>query len=84
MARKDPPHDPQRDRELALRRENEKKDLEVESDHSERPLEGLSGAGTTWTDEQDDREAGRVHGDDEARSQARSAAQIPPEPDEAG
>jgi hypothetical protein len=71
-----------RDRELARRRENELKDLEVESDHGERPLEGLSHAsGTTWTDEQDDSQRS-VHEHDEARSKARSQGQVPPPPDE--
>ncbi|MFT3917653.1 MAG: hypothetical protein QM704_27290 [Anaeromyxobacteraceae bacterium] len=70
-------HDPQRDRELEHRRENEAKDLAVEGDHTERPLEGLSGAHTTWTEEQDDRQAGQVHGHDEARSRRASEEQIP-------
>lgn len=72
----------ERERELAIRRENELKDLETERDHSERPLEGLSGAHTTWTAEQDDRDAARVHGDDEARSREASEAQVPPAPPE--
>jgi hypothetical protein len=74
--------DPMRDRELERRRENETKDLEVEARHGERPLEGLSsaGAGTTWTQEQDEREAPRVHGEDEQRSQEASRMQIPKHP----
>jgi hypothetical protein len=68
-----------RERELERRRENERKDLEVESTHAERPLEGLSEAGTTWTREQDDSQAS-VHEGDEAASRARSRAQIPPPP----
>jgi hypothetical protein len=68
-----------RERELARRRENEIKDLETEGDHSERPLEGLSHAETTWTREQDDRQAS-VHDHDEERSLRRSRAQIPPPP----
>jgi hypothetical protein len=73
--------DPMRERELARRRENEQKDLEVESRHGERPLEGLSsaGSGTTWTPEQDEREAPRVHGHDEERSRRASRQQILPE-----
>jgi hypothetical protein len=53
----------------------------VESRHGERPLEGLSsaGSGTTWTPEQDEREAPRVHGHDEERSQRASREQIIPE-----
>ncbi len=74
--------DPMFDRELARRRENEKKDLDVESRHGERPLEGLSpeGAGTTWTPDQDEREAERVHGHDEERSREASRLQIPEPP----
>jgi hypothetical protein len=68
-----------RERELERRRENEIKDLETEQDHSERPLEGLSSAETTWTREQDDSQAA-VHAHDEERSLERSRAQIPPEP----
>ena len=68
--------DPMRERELSRRRENEQKDLEVESRHGERPLEGMSsdGSGTTWTQEQDEREAPRVHGHDEERSQRARAS----------
>jgi hypothetical protein len=69
-----------RERELERRRENERKDLEVEDTHGERPLEGLSQApGTTWTRDQDDRERS-VHEGDEAAARARSRAQIPPGP----
>ncbi len=69
----------QRRRELELRREQEEKDLETERTIGPRPLEGLSGAHTTWTGEQDDRSAAQVHGDDEAISRERSEEQIPPE-----
>ena len=51
------PEERMRERELERRRENEIKDLETEQDHSERPLEGLSGAETTWTKDQDDSQA---------------------------
>ena len=72
------PEEPVRERELERRRENELKDLDTEADHSERPLEGLSHApGTTWTQEQDERNA-RVHEHDEERSRAASEAQVPP------
>ncbi len=71
------PADRTRQRELERRRQNELKDLETEDDHSERPLEGLSGAHTTWTPEQGD---GTPHEDDEARSRAASEAQVPPAP----
>ncbi len=69
------------ERELARRRENELRDLEVEDRHGERPLEGLSSAPTTWTPQQDDRSRS-VHEGDEAESRRRSEAQVPlPPPD---
>ncbi len=74
------PEERMRERELERRRENELKDLEVEADYSQRPLEGLSSAETTWTKEQDDRQAG-AHRHDEARSHERSLEQVPPVPD---
>jgi hypothetical protein len=74
------PMERQRERELALRREQELKDLETEAEHGERPLEGLSAAPTTWTQSQDERAADAVHGHDEAESRARSEAQVPPAP----
>lgn len=73
------PEEPLRERELERRRENELKDLETEADHSERPLEGLSHAPTTWTQDQDERNA-RVHEHDEERSREASEAQVPPPP----
>ncbi len=69
------PAERMRQRELERRRQNELKDLETEDDHSERPLEGLSGAHTTWTPEQGD---GTPHEHDEERSRAASEAQVPP------
>jgi hypothetical protein len=73
------PSERQRERELAIRRENELKDLETEADHSERPLEGLSSAHTSWTGDQP--EAPRTeHADDERRSREASEAQVPPAP----
>jgi hypothetical protein len=66
-------------REVDRRRQNEIKDLETEADHSERPLEGFSGAHTTWTGDQDDAQAS-VHEHDEERSEEASRAQIPPKP----
>ncbi len=68
-----------RERELARRRENELKDLEVEDLHGERPLEGLSSSPTTWTREQDDAHR-EVHEHDEERSREASRAQVPPAP----
>jgi hypothetical protein len=69
----------QRWRELELRREQERKDLETEREIGPRPLEGLSQAHTDWTREQDDRAAGEEHGDDERVSRERSERQIPGE-----
>lgn len=71
------PMERQRERELARRRENELKDLDVEDRHEERPLEGLSAAPTTWTPDQG---GGGPHEGDEQASRARSAAQVPPPP----
>ena len=71
----------QRRRELALRREQEQKDLETEATIGPRPLEGFSGGHTTWTGQQDDRAAPGEHGDDERASRDASVRQIPPEPD---
>jgi len=71
------PMERQRERELARRRENELKDLEVEDRHEERPLEGLSSGATTWTPEQGD---GAPHGGDEQASREASRAQVPPAP----
>jgi hypothetical protein len=69
------PTDRQRERELARRRENELKDLEVEDRHEERPLEGLSSAPTTWTPDQG---GGAPHEGDERASREASQAQVPP------
>jgi hypothetical protein len=70
------PRDQLRERELERRRENEEKDLEVERTIGERPLEGFSGAHTSWTGEQDDAPAAEEHGDDERRSRERSEQQV--------
>jgi hypothetical protein len=69
----------QRQRELELRRENEKKDLEVERTIGQRPLEGLSSGHTTWTSDQNDSRPDReaAHGRDEERSRRASEDQIP-------
>jgi hypothetical protein len=71
------PMERQRERELARRRENELKDLEVENRHEQRPLEGFSGAHTSWTGDQDDGAAATEHAGDEARSRRASEEQIP-------
>lgn len=70
----------QRRRELELRRAQEIKDLETERTIGPRPLEGLSHAHTSWTGDQDDRQAAEVHGHDEEAARKRSEDQIPPEP----
>ncbi len=70
----------QRRRELELRREQEKKDLETERTIGPRPLEGFSRAHTSWTEEQDDQAAPEVHGGDENAARRRSERQIPEEP----
>ncbi len=65
-------------RDLARRREQELADLETERTVGPRPLEGFSGGHTTWTAEQDERDAGAVHGGDEKRSRELSEQQVPP------
>ncbi len=76
------PAEKENERDLARRREQELKDLETEADHGQRPLEGFSGARTTWTEEQDEAAAGEVHGEDEERSRRASEAQVPAAPPE--
>ncbi len=76
------PADRENERDLARRREQELKDLDTEQDHGPRPLEGLSGAHTPGTEEQDEAAAAQVHGNDEAESERRSLEQVPPDPDE--
>jgi hypothetical protein len=68
------PMERQRERELARRRANELEDLEVEDRHEERPLEGLSAAPTTWTQDQGD---GEPHRGDEDASREAPRAQVP-------
>jgi hypothetical protein len=75
----------QREREQERRRlqEQERKDLEVEARRGARPLEGFAGGHTTWTGEQDDTAAARVHGSDAKESWEASErqARLEPEPD---
>lgn len=76
-------HDLERQQALDRLREEEKKDLEVEAHRGPRPLEGFAGGHTTWTDDQDDEAAARVHaGDAEASWEAseRQARLEPAEP----
>jgi hypothetical protein len=74
------PMERQRERELALRREQELKDLETRGDRRERPLEGLSAAPTTWTQDQDQRAAPMVHSHDQEESERRSLSDVLPAP----
>ncbi|NOK18110.1 hypothetical protein [Corallococcus carmarthensis] len=76
-------HDLERQQALDRLREEEKKDLEVEAHRGARPLEGFAGGHTTWTGDQDDEAAARVHaGDAEASWEAseRQARLEPAEP----
>ncbi|HZZ84389.1 MAG TPA: hypothetical protein VFE30_07610 [Anaeromyxobacteraceae bacterium] len=50
----------------------ERKDPAAERAGRQRPLEGLSHAGTSWTPEQDDRAAAEEYGNDEARAREAS------------
>ncbi|MFB1483097.1 hypothetical protein [Corallococcus sp. RDP092CA] len=77
-------HDHEREQERKRLREQEQKDLEVESRRGARPLEGYAGGHTTWTADQDDDAAARVHaGDAQASWEAseRQARLEPPEPE---
>ncbi|NNB84063.1 hypothetical protein HJC10_04670 [Corallococcus exiguus] len=77
-------HEHEREQERERLREQEQKDLEVESHRGARPLEGFAGGHTTWTGDQDDAAAARLHaGDAEASWEAseRQARLEPPEPD---
>lgn len=67
-------------KELEIRRwkEREKKDLEVEKNRGERPLEGYSGsgAGTSWSASTDTGEASvEEHGRDKEKSEKASEEQ---------
>ncbi|MHB8879688.1 MAG: hypothetical protein ACYC8T_38860 [Myxococcaceae bacterium] len=58
----------QRKRERERWLEQEKKDLEVEKKRGPRPLEGFAGGHTTWTGEQNDAAAPKVHSEDLRKS----------------
>ena len=75
------PSEKQRERELASRRDNEEKDLEVERTIGPRPLEGFSGGHTTWTAEQDDAQRAVHRGDEEASRRSSEAQVTGAEPD---
>ncbi|NBD11897.1 MULTISPECIES: hypothetical protein [Corallococcus] len=78
----DKQHQHERQQERDRLREEEQKDLAVESHRGSRPLEGYAGGHTTWTADQDDKAAARVHaGDAEASQEATERqARLEPEP----
>lgn len=75
-------HQREREQERQRLREQAQKDLEVEARHEPRPLEGFAGGHTTWTGQQDDEAAARVHARDAEESRAASErwARLEPEP----
>ncbi|MFP2964324.1 hypothetical protein ACLEPN_43135 [Myxococcus sp. 1LA] len=76
-------HQREREQERERLREEEQKDLDVESHRGARPLEGYAGGHTTWTGQQDDESARRVHsGDAQASWEASERqARLEPEPE---
>lgn len=67
-----------REQEIRRWKEREKKDLEVEKNRGERPLEGFSGsgAGSTWAAAADDgRLSAEEHGEDKEKSEEASEEQ---------
>ncbi|WP_426754572.1 hypothetical protein [Myxococcus sp. Y35] len=76
-------HQREREEERRRLREEETKDLEVESHRGPRPLEGYAGGHTTWTGQQDDDSARRVHARDADASWEASErqARLEPEPE---
>ena len=79
----DKQHQREREQERQRLREQEQKDLEVEAQRGPRPLEGFAGGHTTWTGQQDDEAASRVHARDAAASWEASErqARLDPEPE---
>ncbi|RKH66923.1 hypothetical protein [Corallococcus aberystwythensis] len=75
-------HEHEREQERERLREQEQKDLEVESHRGARPLEGFAGGHTTWTGDQDDGAAARVHAGDAEASWEASERQARLEPEE--
>jgi hypothetical protein len=69
-------HDKERAQERERLRKLEEKDREVERNRGPRPLEGFSGAHTSWTGYQDDRAAEEVHADDARKSDEASEEQV--------
>jgi len=76
-------HQREREQERERLRTQEQKDLEVESRRGPRPLEGYAGGHTTWTGEQDDEAAARVHARDadESWEASQRQARLEPEPE---
>jgi hypothetical protein len=74
-------HQREREQERQRLREQEEKDLEVEARRGPRPLEGFAGGHTTWTGEQDDAAAARVHARDAEESWSASERQARLEPE---
>jgi hypothetical protein len=76
-------HQREREQERQRLREQEQKDLEVEAHRGPRPLEGFAGGHTTWTGQQDDEAASRVHARDATESWEASErqARLEPEPE---
>ena len=68
--------DEARRKERERLRELEQKDLEVERNRGPRPLEGFAHGHTTWTAEQDDAEAARVHAGDAEKAERASEEQV--------
>jgi hypothetical protein len=74
-------HQREREQERERLREQEEKDLEVEGRRGPRPLEGFAGGHTTWTGQQDDEAAARVHARDAEESWQASERQAHLEPE---
>lgn len=69
-------HDKEREQERERLRKLEEKDLEVERNRGPRPLEGFSGAHTSWTGYQDDDAAAELHADDARKAEQASEEQV--------
>ncbi|XXF77193.1 hypothetical protein P2318_29690 [Myxococcaceae bacterium GXIMD 01537] len=76
-------HEREREQERRRLQEQERKDLEVEARRGPRPLEGYAAGHTTWTGDQDDAAAAKVHGRDARDSWEASErqARLEPEPE---
>jgi hypothetical protein len=74
-------HQHEREQERERLRKQEELDLEVEARRGPRPLEGFAGGHTTWTGQQDDEAAARVHARDAEESWKASERQARLDPD---